>query len=173
VRYWTLDYTQLERRPDAPWTRIIEDETEWRQPSWARAGFDTLDFGLELETDRGATFTVSWDPPGDRDGVSIAQAPLRFTGSPIAIWDVTKRSRWSALVGQPVADVTLHYRPWGNGAGFWCSRISLLISGVSVHLFLGEGHAEDDPAVYLSGDNVAVVFPPTELPKWELGRTGS
>jgi hypothetical protein len=44
--------------------RIIDAESEWSEPTWLYDGFDAMDYGLEVTTDSGAAFPLTWDPPG-------------------------------------------------------------------------------------------------------------
>jgi hypothetical protein len=64
-----------------------------------------------------------------------------------------------------ITDVVVHYRPWAPGDGHWCSRITLHIDGHPVHLLLGD--ADSGQQLVPAADNIAVLFPPTQLPEWE------
>ncbi len=65
----------------------------------------------------------------------------------------------------------MHYLPWDGEGAFWCTRVSLEITGQVIHFLLGQGQAVDDATIYRAAQNVAVIFPPTRLPGWELNRT--
>jgi hypothetical protein len=172
-----LDYDRLASGSEVPGPRVIQKDEEWRDPPWKRPGFDTLDWGLELETDNGLIYSVTWDPPGMREGIGISQAPLIGTAltddASAAIWDVTEHSKWTSVVGQPVDNVTMRYLPWDQHGSFWCTRVTLDVSGIEIHCLLAAGQGADDPTIYRSADDVAVIFPPTQLPEWELGRPDS
>jgi hypothetical protein len=132
-----------------------------------------MDYGLELMTDSGRIFSVTWDPPGDREGIGIDEAPLISSilrdDAEVAIWDVTHRSRWAELIDQEIVAVQPHYRPWDPKGGFWCSRITLRFRAVDVVLLLAQG--SPDGKIPPSADNVVVLFPPVPLPSWETAES--
>lgn len=79
-------------------------------------------FGLELEGDDGFVWSVTWDPPGETEGLSLDYVPLignalsEHVG--VAIWDVSNRAPWQDLLGKPVTRVDVDYEPWDeSGAG--------------------------------------------------------
>ena len=41
------------------------------EPTWLYDGFDAIDYGLEIETDSGALFSLTWDPPGHHEGIGL------------------------------------------------------------------------------------------------------
>jgi hypothetical protein len=174
IRYFTLDYFRWEVAPEFHGPRTIEDQKEWDKPCWSYPGFDTLDFGLEIESTAGEIYSVTWDPPGNHEGIGISKALMVPSGlaqdAPAAIWDVTERSRWKAFVGRSIDSITMNYLPWSTQGEFWCTRITIEISDTKIQLLLADGKGEDDPAIYPSADNVAVIFPPTEVPDWEVHR---
>lgn len=171
VRYFDIDYFREEIAANQAGPREITDDAEWRDPIWSCPGFDSADYGIELEMLGGRVFSVTWDPPGMREGIGMREVPLRGTGvrvdADVAVGDVSQRSEWRRFIGAEVTDVGLHYLPWENGhlSGFWCPRISLLFGIAHVQLLLGEGGPEGQ--LRPSADNVAVLFDPVELPAWE------
>lgn len=78
VRYYTLDYRRPELQPELVdgGPRIIATEIEWREPTWLFDGFDAMDYGIELETESGALFSLTWDPPGEREGIGLQRIPM-------------------------------------------------------------------------------------------------
>jgi hypothetical protein len=169
IRYVNLDYArhQLASPPIGP--REVLDEVEWVEPTWRYPDCDSLDFGVELTMTSGRVFTVTWDPPGDREGINIREEDLVggavIADANVAVWDVTRRSGWARFVDAAVAQIDMNYRPWGS-EGFWCSRVTVYFGAGRVELLLGQG--ERDRAVSPSADNVAVLFDPVALPAWEL-----
>jgi hypothetical protein len=147
--------------------RIIHAESEWNEPTWLYEGFDAMDYGLEVTTDPGAAFSLTWDPPGDHEGIGLQPVPMLGTGvrsdADVAIWEVGERTAsWTPMVGRRVTGVDLHYVPWEEGCG------SLLCPHITCH---GEdGHVEvvmgdsQDGALVPSADNVAVLHPGTSVP---------
>src|SRR6266545_4698022 len=55
--------------------RHIVEAGEWRNPTWRYPGFDSVDFGLELETESGSVFSVTWAPPGMYEGIGLREQP--------------------------------------------------------------------------------------------------
>ena len=121
VLYFTIDYRREEVHPEKVDTgpRLIEDQSEWKEPTWLHDGFDALDYGLEIMTDSGASFSLTWDPPGDTEGIGLHKVPMLGSGvmrkADVAIWNVGQRNAcWAFLIGRPVTGVDLHYVPWAN-----------------------------------------------------------
>ena len=143
VRYFDIDYGRFEREIKEPGPRVIADEAGWVSPSWRYDVADSFAFGLELETDGGRVFSVTWDPPGGIEGIGIREESLigntLLPGAKTAVWDVGERSRWHHHLGDPVSAVTMHYAPWDIDAGaWWCNRITILIGATVVELLLAE-----------------------------------
>lgn len=170
VRYFTLDYRRHELRPelldDGP--RSIDAELEWNDPTWLYDGFDAVDYGFEVTTDAGAVFSLTWDPPGEREGIGLQPTPMLGSGvrsdADVAIWDVGEQApSWAPMVGRRVTGVDLHYIPWDESLGsLWCPRITIRGEGGLVEVVLGDSQ---DGALVPSADNVAVLHPGTS-PSW-------
>ncbi|WP_258724942.1 hypothetical protein [Cellulomonas sp. NS3] len=171
VRYFTLDYRRHELHPglvdDGP--RNIDAELEWNDPTWLFDGFDAVDHGFEVATDGGAVFSLTWDPPGEREGIGLQPTPMLGSGvrsdADVAIWDVGEHApSWAPMVGGRVTGVDLHYVPWDEALGsFWCPRITIRGEGDRVDVVLGDSL---DGVLVPSSDNIAVVHPGTPLPSW-------
>jgi hypothetical protein len=147
----------------------VADTTELAAPAWRCETFDWADYAVEFATTSGRVFTVSWDQPGWHEGIWIREARARGSAyqedANVAIWDVSQAGRWNRYIGAVITDVVVHYRPWAPGDGHWCSRITLHIDGHPVHLLLGD--ADSGQQLVPAADNIAVLFPPTQLPEWE------
>lgn len=171
VRYFTIDYRRDELHPELidGGPRIIGAESEWSEPTWLYDGFDAMDYGLEVSTDSGATFSLTWDPPGDREGIGLQPVPLLGSGVPsdadVAIWDVGERSAsWRHLGGGRVTGVELHYVSWDDKIGsLWCPHITFHTEAGAVEVVMGDAQAN---TLTPSADNVAVLHPGTSLPAW-------
>ncbi|HET8930028.1 MAG TPA: hypothetical protein VFN21_05160 [Acidimicrobiales bacterium] len=170
VRYFVIDYFREERAPGLSGHRIVVDDAEWMSPTWACEGFDSVDFGVELEMVNGEVFSVTWDPPGRTEGIGIRLRPLTgsalLEGADVAIWSVEDRSRWSKVMGRPIAGIELDYRDWGQPEGFWCPSMRLSFTEHTVVMVLGD--QDRAGALAPSADNVAVLFDPVtaELPQF-------
>jgi hypothetical protein len=170
VRYVNFDYTMPDRPEDLRGARTVTSEQEWREPAWRYEFGDSVDWGVGLGTACGRLFTVTWDAPGWHEGIWLREAPVMTGDANVAIWDVSHAGRWDDFIGPQISDVLLHYRPFGPDDGYWCSRITIKVLGHGVELLLGEGQA--DQTLSPSADNIAVVFPPAQLPKWEQYNDG-
>jgi len=120
-----------------------------------------VDFGLELETESGSVFSVTWDPPGMYEGIGLREQPLLGTGvradAAVAVWDVTGRSGWAALRGAEILDVRPNYQPWDEHVGsYWCPRITVAFPSATVDLLLGD--AGPNQQLVPSADNIAIAF---------------
>lgn len=139
------------------------NDTEWAKPTWQWPTFDAVDYGVELHTDSGQVFSVAWDPPGpQQEGIGLREVPFLGTGisaeANFAVWNVTHRSRWTALIGTTVSDVELSYEPWAKSEGFWCPRITVRFRDARVDMVLGD--IGPDGELHPSANNVAVLFSP-------------
>jgi hypothetical protein len=161
IHYINLDYSRDDLAPEHLGPRQIIDAQEWQEPTWRFQDCDSVDFGVELHTSDRRVFSITWDPPGEHEGLGIREQPLLgsaiATIAGVAVWDVTKHSNWPSLTGRKVDDVTLNYEDWGEpGEGFWCPRISLRIGTTRVEFLMADG--DTDGPMSPSGDNVAVTF---------------
>jgi hypothetical protein len=171
IHYFTLDYRRDELHPelivDGP--RTIDAESEWNDPTWLYDGFDAVDYGFEVITESGATFSLTWDPPGDHEGIGLQPIPMLGSGvrrdADLAIWVVGDRAAsWTAMVGRLVAGVDLHYVPWDEERGsMWCPHITLHGEQGRVEVVMGDSQ---DGTLVPSADNVAVLHPDASLPAW-------
>ncbi len=170
VRYLNIDYFTDRYRHGEVGPRPVEADEEWLEPTWRHPACDTIDFAVELQTESGRRFTVSWENPGNGEGLGLREIPA--LGNPfrenidIAVWDVTQRSGWRDLVGRPVSEVVLHYEPWDDAGALWCNWITVEIGVQRVEFLLAEGQVDKPDAPEPSANNVAVVFRPSGLPAW-------
>lgn len=74
----TIDYQREQFHPELidSGVRLIEDARELERPTWRYDGFDAVDFGVEPETLDGEIWSLTWDPPGNHEGIGIRKAPL-------------------------------------------------------------------------------------------------
>jgi hypothetical protein len=171
VRYYTLDYRRYQLHPELidGGPRVIAAESEWDQPTWRYEGFDAMDYGLELTTDAGTTFSLTWDPPGEREGIGLQRIPMLGSGvrmkADLAIWDVGGRTvSWEPMIGMRVTGVDLHYRPWDEQRGSrWCPHITFHTEGGDVEVLMADSW---DGVLVPSANNVAVLHPGQSLPPW-------
>ena len=168
VRYVTLDYRREEFRPELidSGVRFIEDARELERPTWTCPGFDAVDFGVELETIDAEIWSLTWDPPGEHEGIGLRKGPLfgSFADGLTAVWEATRSSLWSPIVGSPIAAVELHYTPWDPPSpGFWCPRISLITHDARLEVVMG---GNDHGRLVASANNIAILAPETPLPPW-------
>lgn len=170
VRYYTLDYLRWELHPELTDTgaRLILDESEWEHPTWQFDGFDAFDYGFEMLTDSGSAWSLTWDPPGDHEGIGLRNQPMFGRAvrpeADVAVWDVTRTATWAPLLQGSIEAVELHYEAWDvEGSGFWCPHISLRSQRSQLEVIMGDS---DRGALVPSADNVAVLWPSTPLPDW-------
>ena len=94
VRYHEIDYRDADDQPLAV--------PQW---NWC-PDLDSLDHGLDLTTEDGAVFHVTWGAEFTQYGVTVQTDPLHDVTA-VRVWDVTSESRWAPLVGRRIvaADV--------------------------------------------------------------------
>lgn len=171
VRYYTLDYERDRLRPGLTGLHWITAEAEWHEPTWQTPRCDSLDYGVELLTQTGRLFSITWDPPGWREGMGISETPFAETvlrpNADVAVWRVTSQPDWARLLRSPVTAVDLNFIPWGQSTDdYWCTRITISLGDGTVIMMLGEGTT--DGQIEPSADNIAVLFDKAHLPTWEL-----
>lgn|GEM_PF-2250744 len=173
VKYFDIDYRREVFAPSERGPREIEAAEEWVEPTWRAPDADTLDYGVELVTSVGSVYSVTWDPPGDREGIGIEALPLAGSAlrvdADVAVWDVTRSPGWTGLVGRFVTDVDLNYVPWSDDGGYWCTRIAITFDGSDGVVFL-LAEASESGGILRSSDNVVVLFGNASLPTWETQR---
>ena len=131
------------------------------EPPWRSPGFHSIGFGIELDTDGGATFSSTWAMDGESVGLTLRAEPLRprwiHEAYDIVVWDVTDAPEWRPFVNETVSEVRLHWwRQTPPGEPDGCHSVSLLIGGRPLHVVLGG--TESDGSLAGQDDNVAVVF---------------
>lgn len=172
VHYYTIDYRRETYRPELidQGPRRIDGTAEWEEPTWSHEGFDAVDFGVELLTDSGRLFSITWDTPGEREGIGLEPLPMLGSGvsrdADVAIWDVQPTTAWAHLASAPITYVDLHYTPWHeHGPSYWCPRITLRTENDAVQIIMGD--AQDETLVP-SADNIAVLHPGVARPHWPI-----
>lgn len=171
LRYFTLDYRREELHPELidSGPRTIDAEAEWSEATWAYNGFDAVDYGFEIITEAGATFSLTWDPPGDHEGIGLQPVPMFGSAlrndADVAIWAAGDRSvSWRPVVGSLITSVDLHYVPWDEMRGsLWCPRITFRCEHGRVEVVMGDSQ---DGALVPSADTVAVLHPGSPIPDW-------
>jgi len=171
ICYFTIDYRRDELHPEliGSGPRTITDGYEWTDPPWRFDGFDAMDYGFEVITESGATFSVTWDPPGDHEGIGLQ--PVQMIGSgvrsdaDVAIWVLAGRTGpWAPMIGRLVTAVDLHYLPWNEESGSqWCPHITLHGEQGTIDVVMGDSR---DGTLVPSADNVAVLHHSDSLPAW-------
>lgn len=171
VRYYTLDYGRDRLRSGLAGLHWITDRAEWDEPTWRTPGCDSLDYGVELLTQSGRIYSVTWDPPGWREGMGINETPFAGSvlrpGADVAAWVVTSQPDWAAVLTLPVTAVDLNFIPWDRTTDqYWCTRVTISLGDRTVIMMLGEGNT--DGQIEPSSDNIAVLFDESHVPDWEL-----
>lgn len=171
ARYYTLDYKRDQLRRGLTGLHWVTAQAEWDEPTWLTPRCDSLDYGVELRSQTGRLYSITWDPPGWREGLGIRETPfaesvLRPTAD-AAAWEVTSQSTWATVLRSPVTSVDLNFIPWGETSDqYWCTRVTIRLGDNTVVMMLGEGTA--DGRIEPSADNIAVLFDESHLPAWEL-----
>jgi hypothetical protein len=165
VRYFTLDYGQLDRAGLSNGPRIVANKDEWENPSWQFDEFESVDFYIEIETANQRAFTIGWDPPSSTEGLWMREGTTDgepFT--PVAVWDVSHHGHWSNLVGDVVTSVAPRYRRWDQPAGFACDLVMIASGNQALVVFLGGvgENLEMAPAV----NNLLTISAGTRAPEW-------
>ena len=136
------------------------DPAQTPQPMWSGIDrFDSIDYGLELDLDNGALWSVEWQQAGLNESLRPADGPIArghgFTESwETAVWDVT--DRWEARGPRVISSVTTIWVRAGRFADM--SLVTIILSaedGRVAVITLGE---ERDGAFVAIPDNVAVFF---------------
>ena len=137
-----------------------------REPAWRADGFDSLDYGVELDLDDGSTWSFIWTQAGDNEGVlafegQLVGAQLREDGSYV-VSDVSRDSRWRDVLERAIEAVegvwVRHtWEPDGQSDLCVLSWVLHFAGGRGVVITLGG--ADPDAGTYrYSHDDVAVFF---------------
>jgi hypothetical protein len=160
VRYVDIDYRRPEAEADRLGSRMITDDAEWAEPTFLFPGGHTIDFGVELIGRGDETFSVTWDPPGNTEGLALYAEPLFpdvvSDAAQTAVWDVTRRTTWKHLADQTIEAVQVHYEPWDDHGAWWCRQLDLVFTAGTVEL--SEAQGNPDGSIGLSADNIVVQF---------------
>ena len=80
-------------------------EIESNEPGWSARGFDSVDYGIELDLDDGSTWSITWEQGGRNEGIGVRNEPLvparLLPDAKTSVWDVT--SRWTGAVGRLIS----------------------------------------------------------------------
>jgi hypothetical protein len=145
-------------------------------PAWDAGTFHSIDFGVELQLDDGATWAVTWDQAGHNEGLMVYAGALASELRPdaeVATWDVTAlwRDRFPTGFSGVKCVWTRHaYGPAYTGPR-WETRVddggesdlclvSVILAGDGpgqAVITLGES-GEPDGSYGYRPDNVAVFF---------------
>jgi hypothetical protein len=152
-------------------------ELDYGEPGWDAGRFDSIDYGVELELDDGATWAVIWQQRGSNETLLAYPGTIGAELRPdaeVATWDVS--DRWHRHFPGPIARVETAWTKHEWGPAFGGPRfetrlddghesdyclISLVLRGAGdgcAVLTLG-GDAADGQGTYTYlADNVAVFF---------------
>lgn len=153
-------------------------ELAYGEPAWDCGSFHSIDYGLELDTDDGATTSVIWQQQGWNETLLTYSGTIRDELVPEAetsVWDVG--DIWRTAVRRPVRDVETIWikHRWGPSFGGpkfqtrvddghesdYC-LVTILLSdedgGEAVITLGGEANAPEPQTFTYLADNVAVFF---------------
>ncbi len=130
-------------------------------------GFDSTDFGLELDLDDGTTWSFSWLQQGGNEGVlavprGLVGGELRADGE-YEVADVSADSDWRPLVGQSIEAVEASWQRAAWSRGDERGWTDLCVASWVVHLarervVVTLGRREEDGSYSWTHENVAVFF---------------
>ena len=134
-------YFDLETRNGHGGARVVPEGDEWLDPPWRNDDHDLLDWGLELETRDGRTFSASWYVT-PFEGLDFGEERLLGTHvdpeAMVAIWDVTTTENWNDYVGRTVTRVEVCWERWDRDS-FACHALVLSFFGGATVVVGGEG----------------------------------
>ncbi len=86
------------------------------EPAWSRdPRFDSLDFGLELQTNEGDSFWITWGQEFYLYNIAV-ERNTSDDRSRMRKWNVTHESRWFRLIGKQIIEVQTYWS--------WVERVS-------------------------------------------------
>ncbi|HEX8744023.1 MAG TPA: hypothetical protein VF712_12905 [Thermoleophilaceae bacterium] len=131
------------------------------------AGFDSADFGLELDLDDGTTWSFAWLQKGRNEGVlavprGLVGGELR-AGGEYEVADVSADKDWRPLVGQSIEAVEAAWQRtewWSGDERGWTDLCvaSWVVHFASDHVVVTLGRREEDGRYSWTHENVAVFF---------------
>ena len=103
--------------------KYFEINYEGGQEYWnSDLGFDSLDYGLDLEMESGAIEGIIWGSEFYQYGVSLVSASLDTELKSCQKIDVTKISRWHELIGNEIINVKVIWS-WVKEVGLFKKKI--------------------------------------------------
>ncbi len=93
--------------------QYLEQDYGAKEPHWIRRDFDSVDYGIEIRTESGRLFSITWEESSFL-GLLCYEGSLEseFPGETDAKWDVTRTSRWRNYLGRSITKGRVH---WANG----------------------------------------------------------
>jgi hypothetical protein len=149
VRYVELDYADFGGTPE---------------PAWPGDGFDSLDYGLELDLDDGATWSFIWLQAGHNEGLLAFEGTLKPTQlreDAGRVWDVGGERGWASVLGRPVVRVEGAWlrHTWDcRGQSDLCVLTWVLHFDGDQAVVITLGDRDEDGSYRYSHENVAVFF---------------
>lgn len=148
VRYHELLYT------DAEGTLLPEPEWNWHPD------FDSMEHAVELTMQDGAVFYLTWSSGFEQYNISVQSEPLHDV-SAVRVWEVTKTSRWTPLLGQKIVAAD-SYWSWtslfdGSQRIDYPQDIRLAFED-GTHVYVSAFEARPDGSRYGGTDHVTVFF---------------
>jgi hypothetical protein len=135
--------------------------------------FDAVDFGVELDFDGIGTWNATWETFDGLEGMTLRPGSLigrLRSRSGVSVddvtrtTDVTRNTRWSSLIGEPVAEISLRWLDCGlvSEAGRLVPCVdAFLLRFNTGQVVVGLGDCEQQSGVDVlvpAADNLVVLF---------------
>ena len=146
-------------------TRYAElDYGDTLYPAWRGEGFDSLDYGLEIDLDDDTTWSFIWLQAGHNEGLLAFEGTLKPTqlrNDAGRFWDAGDGSGWASVVGRPIRAVEGAWlrHTWNvRGQSDLCVLTWVLHFDGDSAVVITLGDRDEDGSYRYSHENVAVFF---------------
>ncbi len=130
------------------------------QPLWQAKDFDSVDYGLEIQTEAKRLFTIIWESSSVLGLLFYEGSIDRELRAGQAVWDVADLSRWRDFLGRSITKTRVY---WGNGETPDLEYVPAP-DGISLEFDTGGtvliqyGEFSEETRGVTMGDNVTVFF---------------
>lgn len=84
------------------------------KPYWNFGKIHEVEHGVELTTESGEIYRISWDDYENDYGVYVAKKELILFWNEAVMWNVTEQKEWKDLLNQEIKEIKTYWHEWNN-----------------------------------------------------------
>jgi len=133
------------------------------EPNWRvdKGQLHSVDFGVELETEQGEVYSITWDRTFAQYDLCLMSGSLAQRFPSVPRWDVTAEQPWSDVLHRPISKTILYWSAWiePNGDHLYYPQDLELDFHPDQRLFISVlDHHRDNDTLFGGTDNIAVTY---------------